>query len=105
MQTVDPEEFSKEELFESAQRFKRRYQKLKESMGTDAERERVKLMLVLASDAGRLITTCANGARGFNAVPFDEEVDQLVRSIIQIHKQLLNCRGETVMSEGMSCDE
>ena len=109
MKSVNLDELSKEELYDAAERFRRRYQKLKESMGTDDERERVRLMLILAADAGWLAKVCSDGTRdgGGNCGvgPFDEEVDRLVRQIMEIHKRLLACRGETMLSEGMLNDE
>ncbi len=108
MQNVDLNEFSKEELYDVAQRLKRKYQKLKESIATDGERERENLMLALAANAGDLASVCANGIRsdGGNCKPgpFHEEIDRLVRGITAIHKRLLVNRGETVMSKGMLDD-
>ena len=107
MQNVDLDEVSKEELYDVTQRFKQRCKKLKESIGTDGERERIKLMLALAADAGWLAKICADSVRGggnCGAEPFDEEVDRLMRGIIEIHKRLLDNRGETMLSEGMFSD-
>lgn len=90
------EAISKEELFDCAQRYKKRLDNLKTSLGN---RERHTLMLILSAAASQLATACAKGADERAPTDLDDgEVDRRMRDVLETYRDLVDCRGHTMWS-------